>query len=247
MSLAETPEGLAANSPAVSAERALHINRLTTTGLFLGALAHELNNPLQVISGLVELLEVRADLPSDVLTKLQKIGTQATRASDTIRMVQTFVRDRSTEIGRVDVGEVAARALALRKYPLARANVVVAYEPPAPGTVVVSAVEGLLVFVVVNLVINVEQALTGRGGSKLTVDVRADTGRARLRLVDTGPGVEATIRDRIFEPFFTTKPPEQALGLGLPVARQVVESFGGTLTLEPTADGASFVIELPLA
>ncbi len=231
---------------AAPAALALHINRLTTTGLFLSALAHELNNPLQVISGLIELMEGRADLPADVTAKLQKIGAQATRAGETIRTVQTFLRDRSTEVGRVDLADVVARALALRKYPLSRANAVVRHEAPAPGTVVVSAVDGLLVLVLVNLLINAEQALAGRGGSHLAIAVSGEAGRARIRLADDGPGVEPALRDRIFEPFFTTRPPGQALGLGLPVARQIVESFGGTLTLEPSDTGATFLIDLPL-
>ncbi len=223
------------------------INRLATTAVFLSALSHEMNNSLQVISGLVELMEGRTDLPGDVTTKLQKIAAQASRASDTIRLIQGFIRDRSAEPRRLDLREMIARALALRRYPLARANVSVVHEPPPAGTAMVNCVDGLLVLAVVNLLTNAEQALVGRSGSQLRITVECRDGKVYARFVDNGPGIDPSLRDQVFEPFFSTRPPEQALGLGLPVTRQIVEGMGGALRLEESAAGATFVMELPLA
>ncbi len=223
------------------------INRLAVGGMFLSVLAHELNNPLQVISGLVELMEDRTDLPADVVTKLQKIGVQASRAGDTIRLVQGFIRDRSTEEAPVDLREVVARALALRRYPLARANVAIVHEPPAEGAAVVTAVEGLLVFAVVNVLINAEQALAGRSGSELRIAIEVVPPLVRMHFADNGPGVDPAHRASVFEPFFSTRPADQSLGLGLASAREIVESVQGWMWLEEAAVGASFVMELPLA
>ncbi len=223
------------------------INRMTVAGMFLSVLAHELNNPLQVISGLVELMEGRADLPPDVAAKLQKIAVQASRAGDTIRLVQGFIRDRSTDQTRVDVRDVVARALALRRYPLARANVAIRHEPPPAGVATVTAVEGLLVLAIVDVLINAEQALSGRSGSELRITIDVDPPVVRVRFADNGAGIDPAARPRVFEPFFSTKPPDQSLGLGLTAAREIVEAAGGRMCLEETTTGSSFVMELPLA
>jgi signal transduction histidine kinase len=66
-----------------------------------------------------------------------------------------------------------------------------------------------------------------------------------LRVSDNGPGVDPAIVDRIFEPFATTRARDESSGLGLAVARQIVEQHGGTLTFESPASGASFVMKLP--
>ena len=72
-------------------------------------------------------------------------------------------------------------------------------------------------------------------------------GKVLLSVTDHGPGVAKENRRKIFDPFFTTKPVGQGTGLGLPVCRAIVESFGGTLELAAGAEGegATFVVALP--
>jgi len=106
--------------------------------------------------------------------------------------------------------------------------------------------------VFVNLFLNAAEAMTDGGELRISSEVVAGPRGApaviRVRVADQGPGVSGEVADRIFEPFFSTK--GEGTGFGLPLALSTVEDHGGTLELEASesdAEGAVFVVELPLA
>jgi signal transduction histidine kinase len=111
--------------------------------------------------------------------------------------------------------------------------------------------EAFLGQVVLNLLVNAAQALPegARGEHRVFLATRtAADGNAVLEVSDTGPGMDPELVERIFEPFFTTKPPGEGTGLGLAVARQVVESFGGELAVRTRpGHGCTFRVSLPPA
>jgi C4-dicarboxylate-specific signal transduction histidine kinase len=221
------------------------INRLTTIARFVSGLAHELNNALQVMGGLVELLADRADLPADVAVRIQKIGGQADRASGVIRQLLAFVREPGMDGGPIDLGLVVDRALALRRYQLGRAGVSVSWTRPRESYRVPGQ-ERALEQVIVNLLVNCEEALEGQAERRLSLSLARVAGGVQFSVSDSGHGVPAEIRERIFEPFFTTRNSERAIGLGLTVGAAVAQSHGGRLTLAESAPGATtFVLELP--
>ena len=92
-----------------------------------------------------------------------------------------------------------------------------------------------------NLLLNVVQAMNGRGRVEVTVETTA--GWCEIAARDSGPGIDAAARDKLFEPFFTTK--HRGSGLGLATARRVVEMHHGTLTASPEDGGALMIIRLP--
>jgi two-component system, NtrC family, sensor kinase len=110
--------------------------------------------------------------------------------------------------------------------------------------------------VFMNLLVNSIQALEGDGaaerpaleGASIHIRTWADGGEATISISDNGPGVSEAISRKIFDPFFTTKPRGQGTGLGLSISTDIVRRHGGTLSLEPSADGsgASFVCRLPV-
>jgi C4-dicarboxylate-specific signal transduction histidine kinase len=111
-------------------------------------------------------------------------------------------------------------------------------------TVMVS--QGRMTQVLVNLLLNAADAMDGKG--RVAVTCESAAGRVRIAVSDEGPGIERELRRKVFDPFFTTKPPGQGTGLGLSISRSIVESYGGTLELDPDAlRGARFVIDLPAA
>ena len=102
--------------------------------------------------------------------------------------------------------------------------------------------------ILVNLVINAVDAIGELTAGTVTVQVYAtsDGKRATCVVRDTGSGIPPELVERIFEPFFTTKGPDKGTGLGLPVVRDIVNSYGGTLTVASTpGKGAAFTFELP--
>ena len=100
--------------------------------------------------------------------------------------------------------------------------------------------------VLLNLVLNAEQALAGCPDGRIAVRLHAHEGRVRVAVADTGPGIPADALPRIFEPFFSTKPVGQGTGLGLSICYSIVQSHGGRLTAESRPGlGATFVVDLP--
>ena len=222
------------------------LNRLATSARLVAGLAHELNNSLQVVSGLVELLADYADVPPDVAARIRKIGLQADKATTSIRQVLGYTREGVAEQARTDVASAVDRALALRRYNLGRAGIAVTSQVP-PGLAARADGRGL-VQIVLNLVLNAEDALAAQPQKDLHIAGDVLDGRVRVMVRDTGHGVGADIRDRIFEPFFTTRTDARAVGLGLPAAQAIAMASGGSVVLTDGEPGATtFLVDLPAA
>jgi signal transduction histidine kinase len=223
------------------------LNRSATVARLVSGVFHELNNALQVIGGTVELLQDTPGLPDAVIKGLQRIHGQNARAASAISEVMTFARQRTDARGRVNVRDVATRAVGLRSYAISRARLAIAFDPPKDGQVSVDGSATLLQQAVLNLIVNAEQALAGRSDGAIQVEMELPQGWVVLRVSDNGPGVDPAVVTRMFDPFVTTRAREEASGLGLAVARQIAELHGGTLTLETRTTGASFALKLPAA
>jgi signal transduction histidine kinase len=222
------------------------INRLATSARMVAGLAHELNNSLQVVSGLVELLGDRDDVPTDVQARIGKIGAQADKATQAIRQVLTYTREVGPETGAVDLAALADKAVSLRRYNLGRAGVVVS-TVPSPSAIAVPGDDRAMLQVLLNLILNAEEALLQQPARELRITVEAREGLARVQVHDTGHGVADSLQEKIFEPFFTTRSDERAVGLGLPVARALAAQDGGDVLLASSHPGATtFVAQWPI-
>ena len=226
-------------------DRLLRINRLATVAGLVAGLAHELNNSLQVVGGMVELLGDRQDLPADVVVRLQRIGGQTDKAVAAIHRVLGFSRDGAPESRKVNLSVVVDQVLSLRSYRLGRNGIMVTVDKGSE-LFEVRAVERQLVQAVLNLVLNAEEALAGQPQREVRVALTRAGAMAQLQVQDSGPGVAAEFAERIFEPYFTTKSAAGAVGLGLPATRAIASRLGGRLFLGASGPGPSFVLELPL-
>jgi signal transduction histidine kinase len=101
--------------------------------------------------------------------------------------------------------------------------------------------------VLLNLLVNAESALRDAQVRHLSVITRSTNGAVVIIVSDTGHGMTASVSQRVFEPFFTTKPPGEGTGLGLSVSYGIIQTHGGTISVESTVDvGTTFTISLPL-
>jgi two-component system NtrC family sensor kinase len=221
----------------------LALNYWSTAARLLSGVVHEINNALQVISGTVELLEGRPDLPSNAGPALERLRSQSARAAAALADVLLFTRASMQDSARVNLREVAEHSAGLRTFAIRRAGLTIRVEA-GEGEFIVTGNRGQLQQAILNLVTNAEQALAGTHGAIL-VQVEASGDTVALRVVDDGSGVAVQPREHAFERFVTTRDPWEGAGLGLWAARMIAEAHGGTLTLEDRAWGASFVLRLP--
>jgi signal transduction histidine kinase len=237
---------MAKNGPGLPGhEDLVTLNRSATVARLVAGVFHELNNSLQVIGGLAELLQDSPGLPPSVADGLRRIHGQNAKAGVAIAEVMAFSRQKTDVRGRVNMRDLTTRAVGLRTFAVGRARLTIAYEPPKTGVVDVQGFSNQLLLAVLNLIVNAEQALAGRQGGTIRVDLELPGGWVVVRVSDNGPGVDPAIAEHLFEPFVTTKSRDESSGLGLAVAKQIAEQHGGTLTLESTGAGASFALRLP--
>jgi signal transduction histidine kinase len=239
-----------ANRPAETLGPAdlLTLNRAATVARLLAGMAHELNNAMLVMGGTAELMQATPELPASIAAGLERITAQNARAAKAIREVMVFARQDADSARRVNLREIADKSVSLRAYAIGRARLSIAVEASPTGRFLVNGNPALLQLAVINLVVNAEQALAGQRDGAIRVELEERGGSVVLRVSDNGPGVDHAIARDVFEPFFTTRSREEASGLGLPVARQIVEEHGGTLTLKDhRAPGACFEMRLPAA
>jgi len=228
-------------------QQLLQAEKLAALGQTISGVAHELNNPLATILTWSERLN-RQPADGEVQRGLETILNEAERAAKIVRNLLTFARKRHTTRTMVDINQVARDALGLRQYEQRLANIGV-IEALASGLPPVFGDPYQLQQVVLNLVINAEQAMIAAHGRGMLV-VRSwqspDGDAVVLEVNDDGPGVPHEVMPKIFDPFFTTKAAGQGTGLGLTVAYAIVEEHGGRLSVQPNvAQGASFQVELP--
>ncbi|HXX46035.1 MAG TPA: ATP-binding protein [Candidatus Acidoferrales bacterium] len=232
----------------------LQTEKMAALGQLVSGIAHELNNPLTAIMGYAQLLLGHGLQPSQ-FAEAKNVYNEAERARRIVKNLLYFARENKPERTRVDVNETVERTIALRSYELRVEDIVVECDL-APGLPHTMADPYQLQQVILNLVVNAEQALLGdRGHGRVWIRTRhlfhgagRRTGESIvLEVSDDGPGIPPAIASRIFDPFFTTKAAGLGTGLGLSIVYGIVHQHGGEVTFEnKPGGGAKFTVELPV-
>ena len=211
-------------------------------------MAHELNNPLAVVSGYAQILAEEEDVPPPVRERLARINGQAQRAARIIRNLLTVARRRTPQRGQVAVPLIMEQALDFIAYPVRASGIVVTREPSRDVPPIVGDSDEILQ-VFVNILTNAVQALEQWDGRReIAVGFDVTPTKVRVRIHNTGPHIAPETAARVFEPFFTTKATGAGTGLGLSICYGIVTSHGGEISVSSAPDaGVTFIVELPSA
>lgn len=226
-------------------ERLLQSEKMASVGQLVSGVAHELNNPLTGIVGFAQLLLMR-DLDERSRQQVETIQAEAERASKIVQNLLSFARRRKARKEPTDLNALVRRVVELRSYEHHLRNIEVALDldPGLPQTLVDP---DQIQQVLLNLLINAEQAVKDRERGRIEVRSRARDGTIVLTLQDNGPGIAPDALRRIFDPFFTTKQAGEGTGLGLTISYGIVDDHGGRISAEsPAGKGALFTVELPV-
>jgi signal transduction histidine kinase len=220
-------------------------DKLFTLGLLSGSVAHDLNNPLAVISAHAQLLQRRAT-DAQMADQLREIVDAVDRCTHIVGDMLNFARRHPAERYPVDVGGVVTTTLGMREKKLRTTGVELQVQVP-DDLPAVSGDRHQLQQVFLNVVVNAEQALA-ESGRTLRVTARADhlaDPAVVLEFWNDGPPIPADQLPRIFDPLFTTKPGDEGTGLGLFICRRIVREHGGHLDVSSGDEGTAFTVRLP--
>ena len=221
-----------------------HADRLATIGMLAAGVAHELNEPLGNILGFAQLSKKCHGIPVSAKHDIEKIETASLQAREIIKKLLVFARQRPLKKTWINLNQVVQDSFYFFSARCAKEGIelVQALSPNLPEII---ADPALLNQVLVNLVVNASQSMSG--GGKITVGTRSCDKNIYLTVEDTGPGISEEILEKIFVPFFTTKDVGQGTGLGLPVVHGIVTSHGGTIDVDSKVGyGTRFEIRLPI-
>lgn len=215
------------------------LEELAALGVVAATLLHELRQPLFAVKGRLQLAAGGRPLDLDDLVEL--VG-QLEHAEELIEHYAGLGRPDEAWVD-VDLSEAAAAAVRMTATRARRAGATVTVDAPAPVEVRGRAVA--MRQVALNLVANAIDAVACRERRDVVVRTCAAGPVVRLEVQDTGPGLAEAVRGRLFQPFVTTKPPGHGTGLGLYIARKLVEEAGGTIRAEACEGGGTrMIVEL---
>ena len=225
--------------------------KLSALGQMAAGISHELNQPLAAIQSFSENAQVFIERgqPRKAAANLGRIADLTVRMARIIKNLRAFSRKEGEPTGDVALGNVVDDALEIAAARLRSENVTLVWQRPAQEIIAQGGAVRLQQ-VVLNLISNAVDAMTGTREKRIEISLRETGSEARILLRDTGPGLEAP--EKIFEPFYTTKTGsktggnDDGMGLGLSISYGIVQSFNGAIKGENHPEGgAVFTVTLP--
>ncbi len=225
---------------------AMRMDRFRALGEMAAGMAHEINQPLSGIRGFAEtvLIAIRHGWSlenEEIAHKMERIIQQSDRISLLIEHLRAFTREADRqELMRVELETIIRASEKLIRAQWRHHGIDLQVKLPRQK-VCVFANPFALEEVMLNLLRNARDAVELQAHLRkvcCTLDVTAE-GLARIQIRDWGVGIPVHLQDRVFEPFFTTKGPDRGTGLGLSVAKHLLEEMQGSLTLLPAKGGGT--------
>jgi signal transduction histidine kinase/ActR/RegA family two-component response regulator len=234
------------------------LKKIETIGTLAGGIAHDFNNILTPILGYTEMAMEELPEESTLRFDLEQINNAAIRGKDLVQQILTFSRDVNVERKPVKINQIVSEVINLINASLPREIEIRKSFDSGIGIILADPVH--IHQIIMNLCTNALHAMKNMGG---ILDIKVDSVMIdqktankidnlkigiyiRIRLSDTGHGMDRRTRERIFEPFFTRKEVGSGTGLGLSVVHGIVTNYSGAITVDSTpGKGTLFTVYLP--
>ena len=235
---------------AQSQKELVRLRLMATLGVMASGLAHEINQPLQVILSVAQncAREIQQHVidSEGILADLGKVTANTERINRIVNHLLVLARDHEPKLEAVDVNTVIENSFIMFHQQLTKSRGIKIIEYLSAGLPSIKADSIQLEQVFINLVNNARDALDGCKDRTIEISTKEQDGHILVEFRDSGKGITPEDLPKIFDAFFTTK--EEGMGLGLHIARDIVQSYGGTITAHSEINkGTTFLIELPIA
>jgi len=236
-------------------EQLLISDRMASVGILAAGVAHEINNPLAVAVGNLDLalqhLEILARTHGEIgglhniVTEVRESHEAVERIRNVARDLRLFARSDNENHAAVDIQAVIESSLRMAHNEVRhRAKLRTEFAPVPP----VAGNESKIGQVLLNLIVNAAQSITEGSIEDNEISVStalAPDGCVVVTVRDTGSGMSAEVKRKLFSPFFTTKPVGVGTGLGLSICQRIINEIGGTITVESEVGrGSEFTVQL---
>ncbi len=217
--------------------------KLATVGTMLSGIAHELRNPLAIISARIQRALTKKTYEPEWLKKsFTSIQTQASRCASIVNSLLNFTRNTATNAGYHKIAEILDETLTYVDYQNTFDNISV--EKEYDKDLMAYGDRSRFVQIFLNLITNAADAMEGNGTLTIRTSLESPYS-TRIEINDSGPGMSEKIRAKIFDPFFTTKEPGKGTGLGLAIVYKIVQESNGRIWCQSHPGDTSFFVELP--
>ncbi len=226
-----------------------HSSRMVALGEMASGISHEINNPLTIINGKLEILKLKLQEgktdPGDLVADINLVLSTSDRIARIVQGMKKLSRESTlAPQEKVRLAGIIDDTLLLCKNRFIMAGVDLRVKVTE---VEVRCNPIQISQILLNLLHNALDAVKALPAPWVAIEVRSGAGHTDLFVRDSGPGISPKMAQKIFEPFFTTKPPGQGTGLGLSVSRTLAEVNRAQLTIDATDAHTSFLLQFPLA
>ncbi len=225
----------------------IHSSKLASIGTLAAGVAHEINNPLAIILGHAERMKTKFShhLEQDDFISIQKIHDATMRIANIVNGLRIYARQDSENIEDVDMHLCIKETLSILQGMYEKENIKIETHLNAQHSFL-HANMGKLHQVVMNLVGNAKDALSGRCNPTITIATSDQNDSLVITVSDNGIGIPKHLIAQIFDPFFTTKAPGKGTGLGLSISHTIIEDFGGSISVVSEENvGTTFKVIFP--
>ena len=234
-----------------SRARCFHSSKLAALGEMASGIAHEINNPLAIISGSINVLKKTrksGSVPNEILDEcIDSTNSMIRRISKIIKGLRAISRDSSKlTLKKVNLKDIFDDVLGLcyEKFKYHEITLNLNYLSSEGDDFTVFADRVQISQVLINLLNNSFDALEKFNNSWVNIHIKNEGDFIRVKVIDSGKGIPKEIEEEMFEPFFTSKPIGKGTGLGLSISKKIVENNEGRFFYDSSHENTCFVLDL---